>query len=72
VRQANVVLGADARIGDPAAIRAQLLRTYRSAEPIARLDTPNAYPFERGLTLWLCRDRRVSFTADWSRLKLYF
>jgi hypothetical protein len=72
VLKANAVLGPAARIGPPEAIQAELLKTYGSAQPIARIDTPYAYPYERGLTLWLCRDRKVPFAADWSRLKLYF
>jgi hypothetical protein len=72
VLKANAVLGEAARIGPPDAIQAELLKTYGSAEPIATIDTPYAYPYERGLTLWLCRDRKVPFAADWSKLKLYF
>ncbi len=72
VLAANVALGASARIGDEASVRRSLLRTYGSAQPIARIDTPHAYPFERGLTLWLCRDRKRPFAADWDQQKLYF
>jgi hypothetical protein len=57
VVKANVALGASARIGEQGAVRAALLKTY-------------AYPFERGLTLWLCRDRKVSFAGDWAKMKL--
>jgi hypothetical protein len=72
VIDANAALGASARIGDPGMIRAELLKTYRTAEPVGRIDSPHAYPFERGLTLWLCRDRKRPFAQDWASQKLYF
>ncbi len=72
VIKANAALGAAARIGAPGAVRAELLKTYGSAEPVARIDTAYAYPYERGLTLWLCRDRKVPLARDWQKMKLYF
>jgi len=70
--KAYAAMQPSARIGDPAAVRAELLKSYASAEPVAWIDTPHAYPFERKLTLWLCRGRKVPFADDWARLKLYF
>ncbi|HEX4180913.1 MAG TPA: glycosyltransferase family 39 protein [Caulobacteraceae bacterium] len=72
VVKANAILGSSARIGKPDAVRVELLKTYASVEPVAHIDTAYAYPFERGLTLWLCRDRKVSFARDWAKMKLYF
>ena len=60
------------RIGEGDAIRRELLRTYASAEPVARIDSPHAYPFERGLTLWLCRDRKVPFARIVQHLMPFF
>lgn len=70
--KAYATVGPAARIGDVDAVRKELLKTYGSAEPVARIDSAYAYPFERGLTLWLCRNRKIPFAADWESLKLYF
>jgi len=70
--KAYASVGAAARIGDVDAVHRELLKTYGSAEPVASIDSAYAYPFERRLTLWLCRDRKVPFAADWQSLKLYF
>lgn len=72
LREAYASMGSEALIGDSQEVRRELLKTYDSAEPVARIDSAYAYPFERGLTLWLCRDRKQPFTADWNSLKLYF
>lgn len=72
LRAAYAALGDEARIGEVDEVRRNLLKTYRSAEPVAYIDPDHAYPFGRHLTLWLCRDRRTSLVADWDALKLYF
>jgi hypothetical protein len=72
LRAAYAALGPVARIGEEAEVRQDLLKVYRSAEPVATIDPDHAYPFERHLTLWLCRDRRTSLVADWDALRLYF
>jgi len=72
LREAYAPLGTEARIGDVEKVREDLLRTYGSAEPVASIDPAHAYPFERHLTLWLCKDRRTSLVADWDDLKRYF
>lgn len=72
LRAAYAPLGAEARIGDVEEVREDLLKTYGSAEPVAYIDPAHAYPFERHLTLWLCKDRRTSLVADWDGLKRYF
>ncbi len=56
-------------IGSPDVIRQQLLATFASAEPVAQIDNPYAQPFERGLTLWLCRGPKTPLAKDWSRFK---
>ena len=55
--------------GTPEAMRARLLQTYASVEPVAQIDPPYAQPIERGLTLWLCRGRKAPFARDWALLK---
>ena len=72
LREAYAALGAEARIGEVEEVRQDLLKIYGSAEPVATIDPDHAYPFERHLTLWLCRDRRTSLVADWDTLKIYF
>ncbi|HMA49944.1 MAG TPA: glycosyltransferase family 39 protein [Magnetospirillaceae bacterium] len=72
LREAYAALGDDARIGDVEQVRQDLLKIYGTAEPIAYIDTDHAYPYERHLTLWLCRDRRTSLVGDWDALRLYF
>ena len=72
LREAYAVLGDEARIGDRQQVRRDLLKAYGSAEPVAYIDTDHAYPFERHLTLWLCRDRKTSLVSDWDALRLYF
>jgi hypothetical protein len=72
LREAYASMGPEALIGDVSEVREELLKTYQSAEPVASIDSAYAYPFERRLTLWLCRDRKLPFAADWNALKLYF
>lgn len=72
LRAAYAALGGASRIGEVEEIRQDLLKSYASAEPVAQIDPDHAYPFERHLTLWLCKDRRTSLVADWDALKLYF
>ena len=72
LRAAYAALGPAARIGEVTEVRQDLLKTYRTAEPVATIDPDHAYPFERHLTLWLCRDRKTSLVADWDALRLFF
>ena len=72
ILKAYAALQPAARIGDIGAVRKELLKTYSVAEPVAHIDTAYAYPYERGLTLWLCRGRKAPFADDWAKLRLYF
>jgi hypothetical protein len=58
-----------ARVADNRTVRDELLKTFTSAQPVARIDNPFAQPFERNLTLWLCRGPKVPM--DWQSLKHY-
>jgi len=51
--------------------REDLLKSYGSVEAVGRIDQPYAMPYETGLTLWLCRDRKQSLEAEWSEFKHY-
>ncbi len=70
--KAYAAMGTEMRIGDLPDVKAELLKTYETAEAVASINSPYASPFERGLTLWLCRNRKLPFAADWQALKLYF
>ncbi|HXZ15038.1 MAG TPA: hypothetical protein VEH77_03555, partial [Roseiarcus sp.] len=45
------------------------LKNCRSVEPVGRFDHPLAMPYERGQTLWLCRDMKEPFEQVWPRLR---
>jgi hypothetical protein len=65
-------LGAGARaaqVGDAKTMHDDLLARFVSAQPVAQIDNPLAQPFERGLTLWLCRGLKVPM--NWQTLKVY-
>ena len=49
--------------------REDLLKTFRSVEPVGRFDHPLAMPDERNQTLWLCRDIKVPIEQGWPRLR---
>ena len=51
--------------------RDTLLESYGSVEAVGRIEHPYAMPYESGITLWLCRDRKISLTTDWSGFKHY-
>jgi hypothetical protein len=51
--------------------RDDLLRRFRSVEPVGRLDNPVGIPDESGLTLWLCRDGVEPLQEAWPRLRHY-
>jgi len=51
--------------------REDLLQSYGSVEAVGRIDNAYAMPYETGLTLWLCRDRKAPFEADWAAFKHY-
>jgi hypothetical protein len=51
--------------------RDALLKSYGSVEAVGRIEQPYAMPYETGLTLWLCRDRKRTLDADWPELKHY-
>ena len=51
--------------------REDLLQAYASVEAVGRIEHPYAMPYETGLTLWLCRDRKVPLQADWATFKHY-
>jgi len=49
--------------------REDLLKTFRSVEPVGRFDHPLAMPDERNQTLWLCRDIKEPIEQVWPRLR---
>jgi len=51
--------------------REALLKSYGSVEAVGRIEQPYAMPYETGLPLWLCRDRKRSLEADWPEFKHY-
>jgi 4-amino-4-deoxy-L-arabinose transferase-like glycosyltransferase len=51
--------------------RDDLLKDFRSVEPVGRLDNPLGLPEESGQTLWLCRDRFEPLPAAWPSLRRY-
>ncbi|HKX08496.1 MAG TPA: hypothetical protein VJN67_09900 [Stellaceae bacterium] len=51
--------------------RDQLLKAYATVEPAGTVDNPWAMPDERGLTLWLCRGRKVPLDQGWPSFKHY-
>ena len=51
--------------------RDQLLKAYATVEPAGTVDNFWAMPDERGLTLWLCRGRKVPLDQDWPSFKHY-
>jgi hypothetical protein len=51
--------------------REALLRAYATVEPAGVFDNAWAMPYERGRTLWLCRNRRVPFAQDWTSFRNY-
>jgi hypothetical protein len=51
--------------------REKLMKTFRSVEPVGRLDNPLGMPEESGQTLWLCRDSVEELQQLWPRLRHY-
>ena len=51
--------------------RDDLLKRFRSVEPVGRLDNLLGMPDESGLTLWLCRDSVEPLQEAWPRLRQY-
>jgi hypothetical protein len=51
--------------------RDDLLKDFRSVEPVGRLDNPLGLPEESGQTLWLCRDGFEPLPAAWPSLRRY-
>lgn len=51
--------------------REQLLKSFRSVEPVGRLDNPLGMPDESGQTLWLCRDSIKTLQQAWPLLRHY-
>jgi len=49
--------------------RDDLLKDFRSVEPVGRLDNPLGLPEESGQTLWLCRDRFEPLPKAWPSLR---
>ena len=52
-----------------AGARDELLKRFRSVEPVGRLDNPLGMPEELGQTLWLCRDSFEDLQQIWPRLR---
>lgn len=48
-----------------------VIKACASVEPAGTIDNPWAMPDERGLTLWLCRGRKVPLDQDWPSFKHY-
>jgi hypothetical protein len=42
-----------------------------TVEPAGAVENPWAMPDERGLTLWLCRGRKVPLDQDWPSFRHY-
>jgi len=51
--------------------REALLETYASVEAAGVTENPWAMPYETGLTLWICRGRRVPLAVVWPSFKNY-
>jgi 4-amino-4-deoxy-L-arabinose transferase-like glycosyltransferase len=51
--------------------RDDLLKDFRSVEPVGRLYNPLGLPEESGQTLWLCRDRLEPLPKAWPSLRRY-
>jgi Dolichyl-phosphate-mannose-protein mannosyltransferase len=49
----------------------QMLEGYGEVQAVGRLDNPYAMPYENGLTLYLCRNRKQALTDGWAELKHY-
>ena len=50
-------------------MRENLLKMFRTVEPVGRFDHPLAMPEERDQTLWLCRDIKEPIEQVWPRLR---
>ncbi|HEY1451983.1 MAG TPA: glycosyltransferase family 39 protein [Roseiarcus sp.] len=51
--------------------RDDLLKLFRSVEPVGRLDNPLGLPEESGQTLWLCRNRFEPLPKAWPNLRRF-
>ena len=51
--------------------RDELLKSFRSVEPVGFVDNPLGMPEESGQTLWLCRDSVEPLQEAWPRLRHY-
>jgi Dolichyl-phosphate-mannose-protein mannosyltransferase len=51
--------------------REELLKGFRSVEPVGWLDNPWGMPYESGQTLWLCRESVENLQQLWPRLRHY-
>jgi len=51
--------------------REALLEPFQSVEPVGEIGVPYAMPYERGLTLYLCRDSKQPLADLWPALKHY-
>jgi len=49
--------------------REELLKRFRSVEPVGLLDNPLGMPYESGQTLWLCRDSLEPLPEAWPELR---
>ncbi len=50
---------------------AELRQRFQSVEALGEIGVPYAMPYERGLTLYLCRDSKQPLAALWPALKHY-
>ena len=51
--------------------RDDLVKNFRSVEPVGFVDNPLGMPEESGQTLWLCRDSVQPLQQAWPRLRHY-
>ena len=51
--------------------RDDLVKNFRSVEPVGFVDNPLGMPEESGQTLWLCRDSVEPLQEAWPRLRHY-
>ena len=51
--------------------REALLERFESVEAVGEIGVPYAMPYERGLTLYLCRNSKLPLAEAWPRLKHY-
>ena len=49
----------------------QLMRNYRRADVVGRIDSPYALPYETNIPIYVLRDPRVPLPVLWPQLRYY-